>query len=194
MAFFRDPSGTINRSPSRSIYGLSGNDIIIPIDFVVLELTSGSISNFDPLLPSQLTGADIRLNGASIIGKIQQTNNPSPIGSVDPVVKVSNTIPISFSPVAPISITDALFPNEAIIFTSNSGLIMSGNLIDITPKIGLSYLDGTFTVDAFQVIFSNSPSNTDIGSMVILPRLGKSLGMLLGFSSGTSIVYPAYNI
>jgi hypothetical protein len=173
---------------------LSGADIIVPIDFVVLELSSGNIPNFNRLLPSQLTGADIRLNGASVIGQVKQTNNPSPLGSVDPVVRVSNSIPISFLPFVPISATDVLSQNETVIFTNNSGLIMSGSLTDITPTTGLSYLDGNFTVDAFQVSFSSSPSNTDIGSMVILPRLGKSLGMLLGFSNGTPIVYPAYNI
>jgi hypothetical protein len=43
MAFFRDPfpdpSPTINRSPSRSIYGLSGADIIVPIDHLLNEFT-----------------------------------------------------------------------------------------------------------------------------------------------------------
>jgi hypothetical protein len=193
MAFFRDPNG-IDRSPSRSVYGLSGGDIIVPIDFVVLTLTSGSLSTFDPLLPSQLTGADIRLNGASVIGQVQPTSNPSPIGSVDPVVRVSNSSAISFPSVTPISTTDVLLPNEPIMFTNNLGKILGGNLIDTTPQSGLPYLDGTFTVDAFRVSFTSGISNTDIGSMVIVNRLGKSLGMLLGYSSGTPIVYPAYNI
>jgi hypothetical protein len=194
MAFFRDPFGGINRSPSRSIYGLSGGDIIVPIDFVVLTLTSGSLSAFDPLLPSQLTGADIRLNGASVVGQVHPTSNPSPISSVDPIVRVSNSSAISFPSVTPTSTTDVLLPNEPIMFTNNLGRILGGNLIDTTPQSGLPYLDGSFTVEAFRVSLTSGISNTDIGSMVIVSRLGKSLGMLLGYSSGTPIVYPAYNI
>jgi hypothetical protein len=193
MAFFRDPFNGIDRSPSRSVYGInSSGEIIVPIDFVVLTLTSGNFYKFDDQLPSQLTGATVRLNGASVIGSITETENPNSI-SVDPVVKLTNN-GINFSIIPAISSGDILFPNESIIFTNSSGTISGGTLTNPLAQSGLSYLDGNFMVDAFLVNFPSFPSSIDIGSMVILPRLGKSLGMLLGPSLGSPIVYPAYNI
>jgi hypothetical protein len=193
MGFFRNVSSAANRSPDRSIYGVnSSGEIIAPIDLCVLEITSGSIINFIPNLPAKLAGVDIILSGGSPIGSILPTANPSPVGSVDPIVRLNNLNTINFPATTSISQGDVLLPGEIINFVTSGGAISGGKLMNAIPDVGLPYLNGLFSVDAFQATFTNSPGSRDIGSMVMVPRLNKSLGMLLGFSLGSSIIFPAF--
>jgi hypothetical protein len=195
MAFFRDKFGEIERSPSRSIYGLDHNDntkLIAPIDLVVLTISGGNFPRIFPNLPPRLTTAEIRVDGGPVIGEVLSTLALSTV-NVYPVVKLKKK-EIEFTNQLPISSNEILVLGEEIFFVNNRGQIIGGKLNSTIPELGRTYLDGSFTVDAFSVSFSISPNSSDNGSMVIVKRLNKSLGMLLGFSNSTLLVFPAFNI
>jgi hypothetical protein len=194
MKVFRDIYQGIDRSPLRSVYGVnSSNEIIIPIDLCILVATAGNMSQPDLGLPTRLSSSvTFSPQGGSPIGTlIVPVNLPSAVKDVDPIVKLKNLGTISFTPIKPALLSE-LLPNEQIIVITSNQRIISGQLINNQVSSGLVYLTGLNTVEAFKISVNGNLNLSEIGSMVMVPRLNKSLGMYLGFSSGTSIVYPAF--
>jgi hypothetical protein len=195
MAFFvrKATAAGASLSPARSVFGIKNNKIIVPIDFVILGPTPGA--GF--LQPNQSIGTEIHLVGGSSIGTIVSTPPAVIPGSdITPIVEVKDDQTINFPPFIPISASTPLIANETIDFIDTDGsTFLSGTLSSIAPLSLQPYLLGFNTVTAFKVTVPPlTLADEDIGSMVIIPRLGQSLGMFIGFGLGSALVFPAFSI
>lgn len=197
MAFFvrKATAAGASLSPARSVFGIRSGTIIVPIDFVILSSNDSPGNGF--LQPSNSIGTEIHLVGGSSIGTIVSTP-PSIIPGSDivPIVEVADGGTISFAPFIPISVTTPLISNEPIDFIDTDGSVFSsGTLSSVAPLPLQPYLLGFNTVTAFKVTVPPlTLSDSDIGSMVMIPRLGQSLGMYIGFGAGSALIFPAFLI
>jgi hypothetical protein len=197
--FFRSikPGTTSHKdSPLRSVFGIdsSGSNIVIPIDFVVFD-TDG----FNSQLPANVKGEDIVQLGSGAISSIPTNLNINlvPGSSISPAVKIKNEGKINFAvSFQPILKSDTLLQNESIEFVDSSvgNTFFKGTLLDTTPFLGQPFLEST-SVEAFVVLQSGfGLSEKHVGSMVMIPRINKCLGMFIGFANGNALVFPAFNI